>query len=68
MQETLKEMMVVRRKVMARPGMLALLVKQMRTASIDEQLKATEMVFCVLGQGPARDPITTREVRLLHQG
>lgn len=69
-QGMLKEMEVVRKEVLQKPEVLPILVKQLRLDDPDQQSKAAEMLFCVVGQGAGRDATATKQVRptasLLH--
>ncbi len=58
----LKEMEIVRKRVLEKPGVLPQLVAQLRMGDIDQQSKAAEMLFCVVGQGPGRDVAATKQV------
>lgn len=59
----MKEMIAIRARVMGRPHLLPVLVGELRSANTEGQLKAAEMLFCVVGQGPARDAACMRKVR-----
>ncbi len=58
----LKEMEIVRKRVLEKPGVLPQLVAQLRMGDVDQQSKAAEMLFCVVGQGPDRDVAATKQV------
>lgn len=58
----LKEMEIVRKRVLEKPGVLPQLVAQLRMGDVDQQSKAAEMLFCVVGQGPGRDVAATKQV------
>ena len=58
----LKEMEIVRQKVLEKPGILPELVNQLQLGDTDMQAKAAEMLFCVVGQGPGRDAVATKQV------
>lgn len=61
-QDYLKQMEVVRKKVLQQPGILPELVRQLHSGDSEMKIKAAEMLFCVVGQGPGRDVDATREV------
>ncbi len=61
-QAMLKEMEVVRKRVLEKPGVLPELVKQLRLGNTEQQSQAAEMLFCVVGQGPGRDAAAIRQV------
>lgn len=61
MQDYLKQMEVVRKKVLQQPGILPELVRQLHSGDSEMKIKAAEMLFCVVGQGPGRDVDATRE-------
>lgn len=65
-QEYLKQMEVVRKRVLEQPGILPELVRQLQSGDIELKIKAAEMLFCVVGQGPGRDVDATREVSSDH--
>ena len=60
----LKEMEIVRKRVMQNPDLLPQLVKQLRLGDVEQQSKAAEMLFCVVGQGPGRDAAATKQVQI----
>lgn len=62
LQAMLKQMELVRKKVLEKPGTLPTLMMQLQTGDTDSQIKAAEMLFCVVGQGPGRDVAATRQV------
>ena len=62
LQAMLKQMELVRKKVLEKPGTLPTLMMQLQTRDTDSQIKAAEMLFCVVGQGPGRDVAATRQV------
>ena len=55
-------MEIVRKRVFEKPGVLPQLVAQLRMGDVDQQSKAAEMLFCVVGQGPGRDVAATKQV------
>ncbi len=55
-------MEIVRKRVLEKPGVLPQLVAQLRMGDVDQQSKAAEMLFCVVGQGPGRDVAATKQV------
>ena len=61
-QDYLKQMEVVRKKVLQTPAILPELVSQLRSGDVEMKIKAAEMLFCVVGQGAGRDMDATREV------
>lgn len=63
-QAMLTEMEIVRKRVMQNPNLLPQLVKQLRLGDVEQQSKAAEMLFCVVGQGPGRDAAATKQVQI----
>lgn len=63
MQSMLKEMAEVRQKILSKPGVLQELVQQLRQGNLEQKAQSAEMLFCVVGQGPAADPAATQQVR-----
>lgn len=61
----LTEMEIVRKRVMQNPNLLPQLVKQLRLGDVEQQSKAAEMLFCVVGQGPGRDAAATKQVQTI---